>query len=136
MLDVVSNRKPRVQCALEGMDQFELVLFVGPVWMGQVASPFRSCFAQLRARVRNYGFVSICGGADGPNPGLAAELERRMGADPVALVELHIADLLPPDPRPERSDTMGYRLNDGDLSSLTETVVNVFTKHLNTRRAK
>ena len=33
------------------------------------------------------------------------------------VINLHIADLLPPDPKPDRKDTSAYRLNDRDVKT-------------------
>jgi hypothetical protein len=123
VVDMMFNRTPRVQVDQEEMDKYDLVLFVGPVWMGHIATPLRACFKELQSRIRSYAFISICGGADGPNPGLAAELRRRVNGDPVSVLELHIADLLPPEPKPKRKDTMAYRLTESDVRSLTEAVL-------------
>jgi len=133
VFDVIFNRTPRVQVVLEDIEQYDLVLFVGPVWMGQIATPFRACFRELQSRIRSYAFISICGGADGPNPRLAGELRRRVKHDPVSVVELHIADLLPPEPKPERKDTMVYRVNDSDVRRLTDAVVGVFPRYSSRR---
>ena len=96
------------------------ILLVGPVWMGCLASPLRSCLRELKKRKDRVGFISISGGADGPNPKLQKELTRRLGRSPEAVVDLHIADLLPPEPRPTREDTSSFRLS-GDLAeSLAE----------------
>jgi hypothetical protein len=133
VLDVIFNRSPRVQVPLQEMERYDLVLFVGPVWMGQVASPFRACFKELRSRIRSYAFVSVCGGADGPNPKLAGELSKRLNRDPLSVVELYIADILPPEPKPERKDTMAYRLNAGDVGRVTGAAVEQFHQYLSRR---
>jgi hypothetical protein len=101
----------------------DLVIFVGPVWMGQVAAPLRAYFKHLKGRLDQYAFVSISGGANGPNPKLAGELKKRVGKEPTAVIDLHIADLLPSDPKPTREDTSAYRLNDEDVRSLTDKIV-------------
>ena len=108
---------------VEKIEAYDWVLFVGPVWMGQVASPFRVCFRQLSQQIGKYAFISICGGADGPNPKLADELEERLGKEPACLLDLHIADLLPSEPTPTRKDTMGYRITERDVKHLTDTTV-------------
>jgi len=77
-------------------EERDLVAFVGPVWMGQVASPLRACFKEF-----------------GP----------RLGKEPPALVELHKADFLPPEPTPTRDDTMKYQISDEQLRQLTEKAV-------------
>jgi hypothetical protein len=121
LLDMALKREPRTDFDPVGIDEYEFVLVVGPVWMGQIAAPLRAWLRTLRATTVEFGFLSICGGADGPNPGLAADLERRVGRRPAAVVELHIADLLPPEPAPERKDTMAYRLTEGDVRELAAT---------------
>lgn len=122
-LDMLMDRTPRTvrpACEAEGRD---LVVFIGPVWMGMVASPLRACFERLRPTIGRYAFASVSGGADGPNPGLAAELERRLGKAPVAVADLHIAGLLPPEPRPRRKDTSAYRITAEEAGRLAEAVV-------------
>jgi hypothetical protein len=125
VLDTVFNRTPKIVMPVEKTEDYDLVLFVGPVWMGQIAAPFRACFKQLGPRIGKYAFVSISGGADGPNPRLAGELEKRLGKEPVCLIDLHIADLLPPEPKPTREDTSAYRITERDVKSLTDTIVTI-----------
>jgi hypothetical protein len=123
VLDVMLNRTPKIVVPVENVTEYDLVLFVGPVWMGQIASPLRACFKQLGPTIDRYGFLSISGGADGPNPKLADELQKRLGKAPVCLIDLHVADLLPPEPKPTRNDTMAYRVTESDVKRLTETAV-------------
>jgi hypothetical protein len=91
--------------------------------MGQIATPFRACFKQLGQKIGKYGFTSISGGADGPNTKLADELEKRLGKEPACLIDLRIADFLPPEPKPTRKDTMAYRINEREVKHLTDTIV-------------
>jgi len=121
--DTVLNRTPRIVLPVEKPETYDWALFVGPVWMGQVASPFRACFKQLGHRISKYAFVAISGGADGPNPKLVDELEKRLGKEPVCLIDLHVADLLPPEPKPTRQDTMAYRITERDANHLADTIV-------------
>jgi hypothetical protein len=123
VLDVMFNRTPKVVMPVERIEGADLVLFCGPVWMGQIASPFRACFKRLGPKIAKYAFISISGGADGPNPKLADELEKRLGKEPVCLIDLHIADLLPSEPKPTRKDTMAYRITESDVDYLTDTII-------------
>jgi NADPH-dependent FMN reductase. len=70
------NRTPKVNPIADKVEDNDLVIFVGPVWMGQVAAPLRAYFKHLKGRLDQYAFVSISGGADGPNPKLAGELKK------------------------------------------------------------
>lgn len=122
-LDMLFGRTPMVNQRLDNVGDTDLVVIVGPVWLGQVAAPLRSYLRQLRGRPGQYAFCSISGGADGPNPKLAGDLTKRVGKAPAAVVDLHIADLLPADPKPTRAITSAYRLTDADIQSLTGTIV-------------
>ncbi|MDF2571474.1 MAG: hypothetical protein K0R55_3078 [Sporomusa sp.] len=124
MLDMILSRTPRVQPLPSSLAQYEKILFVGPVWMGKSATPFRAYFKYLKAHPHLYAFASISGGALNTNPKLADDLKKRVGTKPVALVDLHISDLLPPDPKPTMKETSSYHLNDGDISKLTDIIVN------------
>ena len=121
--DMMLNRTPRIDQGLEGLEGADLVVIVGPVWMGHVAAPLRACLKRLKGRPCRYVFCSISGGADGPNPKLADDLKKRVGRAPAAVVDMHIADLLPAEPRPTREDTSTYRLSVRDVESLTQAMV-------------
>jgi multimeric flavodoxin WrbA len=122
--DMLLNRKPKVSPTSYSVGEHDFVIFVGPVWMGQVASPLRACLKSLKPKLNHYAFVSISGGADGPNPKLTDELTKRVGKQPATVIDLHIANLLPPDPKPTRDDTSAYRVTGGDVKSLTTQAVN------------
>jgi len=123
ILDILFGRTPKVYPLIEGLAEYDLVIFMGPVWMGQIATPLRAYFKQLRGKIENYVFISISGGSDGDNPGLGDELLRRLGRKPTKLIDLHIADLLPESPRPTRKDTSDYRLTEIDVKNLTNKIV-------------
>ena len=46
------------------------------------------------------------------------------------LIDLHIADLLPQKPKPERKDTMHYQLTEEDVKQLTHRVVSYLEKNV------
>lgn len=121
--DLMLNRTPAVSFSAQGIEEYDLVLFVAPVWMGHVATPLRACFRQLGPKLNRYAYISICGGADGPNPKLADELTKRLAKEPALVLDLHIADLLPAEPKPTRDDTSSYRISHSDVRQLTATAV-------------
>jgi multimeric flavodoxin WrbA len=126
--DMMFKRTPKVSVPAVRPEERDLVVFVGPVWMGQVASPFRACFKEFGPRLGKYAFVSVCGGADGPNPKLASELTERLGKEPAVLVEMHKADFLPSEPKPTRNDTMGYRISEAEVKALTQKAASELKK--------
>ena len=124
-LDILFNRTPKVDFESKRIQDDDLVIFISPVWVGSVATPLRACFKKLNGRTGPYAFVSISGGADGGNPKLGGELTNRMGKGPVALIDMHIADLLPQESNPQRKDTAAYRLTADDIKKLTDNVVGI-----------
>lgn len=123
LLDVIFNKTPKAEPAPETLENYDLLLFVGPVWMGQAASPLRAYLERLKTNPTKYAFISLSGGAAGSNPKLADDLKKRAGSEPAALIDLHIADLLPPGPKPTMKDTSSYRIKDADLKKLTDKIV-------------
>lgn len=125
VFDVLFNRVPATKVTLNGAEDSDLIIFTAPVWMGKAATPLRNLFSQLKETGPRYVYISVCGGADGPNPGLRDELTERMGTAPAAVIELHIADLLPSEPKPKRKDTMHYRLNEEEIASMVDKAMTV-----------
>lgn len=128
LLDMLFNRTPLIEMPEGSMECHDLVVFVGPVWMGRIASPLRACFGRLGPKIGRYAFVSISGGADGPNPGLADELRKRLKKEPVSVVDMHVADLLPEDPKPIRAVTSAYRLKAEEAEGLADTALSALRK--------
>lgn len=125
ILDILFNRTPQVHPATDKVGDNDMVIFVGPIWMGHVASPLRAYLKHIKTLPAQYAFISISGGALGPNTKLADELTKRVGKEPSVLIDLHIADLLPTDSKPTRKDTSKYRLNDKDVKHLTLTIMKI-----------
>lgn len=121
-LDVLFDYPPKVNPFVDNVEDedSDLVSFVGPVWIGQVASTLRACFGRLEGRLDRYAFVTICGGADDPNPKLGAELTKPVGRGPAAVTYLHIANLMPSDPKPVRKGASSYRLTEGDVITVSD----------------
>ncbi len=123
MLDMLLGRTPRVRPLPGVLRQYDRVIFIAPVWMGKAASPLRAYFKYLRENPRPYAFASLSGGALNNNPKLKDELEQLTGKKPAAFVDFHIADLLPPNPKPTAKNTGDYRINEKDTVKLAGMIV-------------
>lgn len=122
ILDLIFNRTPKVQPTPDKLGNSDFLILFGPVWIGQAATPLRTYFKHIKANRCAYAYISISGGADGPNSKLIDDLKKRTGKEPSALIDLHIADLLPAEPKPARKDTSAYRISDQDIKKLTDSV--------------
>jgi len=123
VLDVIFNKTPKVQPPPETLVDYDLILFLGPIWMGKIATPLRAYLKYLKQTQCSYAFISISGGADGVNPKLESELKKIVGKEPTSLIDMHIVDLLPSDPKPTRKDTSAYKINNEDIEKLTNSIV-------------
>jgi len=135
VMDMVFSRTPEVQPAPDLLRQYDFLLFFGPVWMGQAASPLWAYFNALKQNPKPYGFLSISGGTDGGNPKLTSELLRRTGKQPSILIDQHIAELLSPDHPTTRKETSAYRLKEDDVARLAQAAVEGIQKALQRRPA-
>jgi flavodoxin len=127
-LDMLFNRTPKVNPISVEFEDYDKIIFVGPVWMGHIATPFRAYLNKNGKSLKQYAYVSISGGADGPNTGLSGELSKRSGKEPFAVINLLISDILPGDPKPTREETESYRLNKEDARKLTLNFIDVLKK--------
>lgn len=128
--DLVFGRTPRTEPTPQVMSAYDLIIFIAPVWMGQPAFPMRSYLKQLKKHPQKYAYVSISGGAMDNNPGLPGALKRRTGVEPVTVIDLHITDLLPTEPKPTAQVTSAYRLTVHDIENLTKSAVTMLRENL------
>lgn len=126
--DMIFARTPKVQPDPDILQQYDLILFFGPVWMGQVASPLRTYLNYLKSNPKPYGFLSISGGADGLNPRLSSELFKRTGTLPVIMLDQHITDLIPASRNPTRKDTSAYKINETETKQLADVALKEINK--------
>ena len=121
--DAIFNRVPQVLPSPGKLLDYDMILFFGPVWIGQVAFPLRAYLQYLRKNPKDYAFISLSGGPNGPNPKLESELISRTAKNPIALINLYIAGLLPSEPKPTPKDIDSYKLKEEDIINLTQTVL-------------
>ncbi len=130
VFDVIFNRTPKVSLKLDKIENDNVVIFVGPIWMGQAATPLRAYFDHLKTQLNKYAFVSISGGATGPNPDLNGQFIKRIGKKPDTLINLYIADLMPPNPKPTIKMTSAYHINEQEVKTLTDKIIKTLQKTL------
>jgi flavodoxin len=122
-MDMLFNRTPQIMPITVKLADYELVIFVAPVWMGNIATPLRACLKLIKGGRTTYAFISISGGSAGANTKLQADLIKRTGKLPAALIDLHITDLLPASPKPTQKDTAAYRVTETDVQKLADSVI-------------
>jgi multimeric flavodoxin WrbA len=130
IFDMLLNRRPRLERVPENIEAYDLVIFMGPIWLFHIPSPLRTCFKRVKPKIGKYAFVSVSGGSLGPNPKISSELVGRLGKKLVMNLDLNIAQLLTFNEKPTFDDTGTYSLkaHPGDLERLTGIVVDIFSK--------
>jgi flavodoxin len=129
-LDALFNRKPPVSPITSSPRDYDLVVLVGPIWMGKIASPLRSFIAQYRSALTGVAFISVCGGALGPNDKVSKEVERLLGTSPAAVKQLYINDLLPEDQKNDSKSTSAYNLEESDLETKWKSDIEAFVQQV------
>lgn len=115
LADLWFNRQPEVSPDPATVPLADFVLFVGPVWMENPATPLRAYMAAARAKGLDYGYLSIAGGALHRNPRLEAHLAKRMGKAPSFFKQFFVSDILELGRKAGMKDTQGYKVEPADL---------------------
>lgn len=117
------NRVPKVEPMPNMIDKYDFIILCAPVWMGKVAAPLRPYLSYLKKNPHKYAFVSLCGGAAGPNTKLSYEITKRVGEKPTVFTEYYLSNLFPKEQKPVIKDTMDYIVNEDEIKKITNIVI-------------
>lgn len=122
VLDNLFGRTPKLLNDVSEIDQYEQIIFIGPVWMQMPPSPLRAYFKTVRKTAKPYSFVTISGGALNKNPNLKKNIRKSAGHQIHVLKDLYIADLIKSD-KPTTEETGSYKLSEEDIKLLANDVI-------------
>jgi len=126
MLDLLFKRKPALKPLHLNLKDYHDIIFIGPVWAGKVATPLKSFIINERENIRDYSFITVCGGGNRDQKAhIIHELTSAIGKEPVKVVELWINDILSEKKKDTIKYTSGYRLEVDDFKKF-ETSLNDF----------
>lgn len=132
VLDGMLNRTPRIGPVKHDPGEYDLVVLVGPVWMGKIASPLRTYIKSYRSSIRGFACISICGGSLGKNEKLPEELRRLAGATPIETRQLYINDVLPAEQQNQMKSSSAYRVTQSDLEGKWKPEIDEFMQKVTT----
>jgi len=92
-LDIIFRRKPAVRRVHVCLADYDHVIFIAPIWAGQIAAPLVSFMMKEKEMINQYSFISLCSGAKGQKDKIERELVFVMGKNPQAHVQLSVNDL-------------------------------------------
>jgi flavodoxin len=90
--DVLFNRKPKIQNINTDLNQYDLIILVSPIWLGDIASPMKS-FLRQEKNLSKYAFISLCGGVENQEQRIMNRLKTYVGSEPVNLTQLCVTDM-------------------------------------------
>lgn len=122
LLDVLLDRKPRLEAAPASLAHYDKAVLVAPVWAGRIATPLAAFVARHRAELPDYGFLSLCSGVPGQPARIADELERLAGRPPLAVDQLDVNELLPAEHKNKVRYTSAYRARAQDMPAYGDAI--------------
>lgn len=131
-LDLLFGRMPKIEPILEEINDEDFIIFVWPIWMWQVAFPFRGAIDQLKNSINKYAFVTINWWGDGnnSNPNLEKELEKRIGKKPLTIIQFHIADFLQLNHKPTPKEIWDYKITDENMEWFVNKTINILDQFI------
>ena len=115
LFDLLLNRKPKIKAPSIPPDRYERVILLAPVWNAKVASPMQSFIRQEKDHLKEYCFVTVCGGRAGQQEKLEKQLYLLTGKAPMLVKQLPVNDLVPPERRRGVKNTASVRMGSSDL---------------------
>lgn len=117
LLDLMFNRKPGLKPLPYSLSDYDHVIFIAPIWGGKIAMPMKSLMVKEKLRIRQYSFVTLCGGNAGQKEKIKNELFLILQKQPQTLVELWVNDLLPAEQKNSIKYTSGFRIDERGLEN-------------------
>ena len=125
LLDMLLNRPAKIKESKAPITQPANFIFIAPIWMGSVATPMRTYIKQVKNKIEEYSFITVCGGANGgQSEKIKKQLLQMVGKEPVTVKELKVNDLLPFDQKNKIKHTSEYRIKKIDLEIFKTEIEN------------
>lgn len=135
LLDGVFRRKTRVKPCPYTLANYDHIVFVAPIWAGQIPGPLKTFIQMEKENIHRYSFITVCSGAPGQKENVVKSLTHAVGHRPTHTTELWIKDLLPGEERDSIASVTGYRISQRDLEWFAPEL-DVFLQPLKERRAR
>ena len=121
-LDRIFGRKPSIRKYNLSMMEYDQFVFVGPIWMGQIASPLKTFLYQERDVIKRYSFITLCGGLPGQKEKIEAELTSIVQMHPENVTELWISDIVSASVTKDAKNISAYRIGPEEMEKFTTKI--------------
>ncbi len=133
LLDLIFKRQPKLKPYSLHVEKYDHLVFVAPVWAGNIATPMQTFLLREAQRIHDYSFISLCSGVPGQSQKIIDYLVTILPTKPDVLEELCINDLLPPEQKDKIKYTTPYRVKESDwkvFNSRLASFVNAVNLHM------
>lgn len=115
LFDLIFHRKPAVKPVPYYLRDYDRVIFLAPIWSGQIAMPLQTFLLKEKSNIKRYSFITLCGGSLGQKEKIERQLRGMLDIAPDHVIELWINNLLPVDRRDTIKYTSGYRIGQEEI---------------------
>jgi flavodoxin len=125
-LDIVFNRTPKLKEHAVQLNQYDHIIFAGPIWAGRIASPLRAFMRSEKSFIKSYSFITFCGGGSNEQiEKIRSEVKVILGIPATIVEELWISRL------PVKTGiTSSYQASAEDLGCFEKQVDEFLRLHL------
>ncbi len=116
LLDLLLDRKPRIDPPLLSLEQYDLVILSAPIWDAGIASPLKSFIGLVKPHLGQFAFVTLCGGRSGQQEKIEDQLTLLAGKAPLSVTQLPLSDL-PPERMKLIKDGTSFRMEKSDMDT-------------------
>ncbi len=128
LLDLFLNRKPGIRMRPISWGQYDRVILMAPVWNAKIASPMLSFIQLEKDHLKEYGFLTVCGGRVGQQEKLEKQLLLQTGKAPMLVTQLPVNNLVPKEGRRNVGDGTSFRVESNDLKYFTPGLDQIVNK--------
>ncbi|MBI1767193.1 MAG: hypothetical protein HYR67_02325 [Bacteroidetes bacterium] len=122
LLDLAFGRDAKVRKPKVFLRDYETLIFIAPVWDFKIATPMKSFIKMEREHIRNYAFITVCGGREGQKQKITEQLQYMVGKKPIGVTELEIKSILHPDLKDDAKWVASYKIKDHDFSAFKKPI--------------
>lgn len=111
LFDLMFNRKPAIKTVPYYLNSYDYIIFIAPIWAGKIAKPMKSFIVNEKPNIKQYAFITLCGGNSGQKEKIEKELTSTLDKSPIKVLELWINNLLPAEKKDTIKHTSGFRID-------------------------
>ena len=124
LLDLIFKRDAKIKEPNVLLSDYHTVVFISPIWDAQIATPLKTFIKMEREQVKDYAFITVCGGREGQHEKITKQLTALTLKKPIIVTELVANDLLPFDQKNKIKYTTPYRVTEEDFKALKKQIQN------------